>query len=394
MRIAYICADLGIPVFGNKGCSIHVQEVVRAMQARGAEVEIFTMRPEGTPPADLATVRVHALPRLPKGDRASREQAALTANDHLRALLHREAPFDLIYERYSLWSYAGMEYARSADVPGFLEVNAPLIEEQAKYRELIDRKNAEKTADRCFAAATALLAVSREVAMYLLRHPTTCSRVYVVPNGVNPSRFPHGVAPSLPTCPGTWTVGFVGTLKPWHGLSVLVEAFAQLHEVDPGTRLVIVGDGPARERLEADLEAYGLREAAHLHGAVEPAAVPGMLASFDVAVAPYPPLECFYFSPLKVYEYMAAGLPVVASRLGQLEELIEHEVNGLLFTAGSATALAESLQRLRKDPGLCARLGVAARATVLGQHTWDSVVARIFHLADLQRLPTPCIEVG
>ncbi|HMC90550.1 MAG TPA: hypothetical protein VKI17_13430, partial [Gemmataceae bacterium] len=80
MRVAYLCADLGVPVFGCKGCSIHVQEVVRALTRQGAEVELFAMRAAGEPPAGLETVRLHHLPALPKGDCAAREQAALAAN--------------------------------------------------------------------------------------------------------------------------------------------------------------------------------------------------------------------------------------------------------------------------------------------------------------------------
>src|SRR5262249_53202779 len=82
--------------------------------------------------------------------------------------------------------------------------------------------------------------------------------------------------------------------------------------------LLIVGDGPERPRLEADLCARGLRELTQFTGSVDSDEVPGLLASMEVAVAPYPKLASFYFSPLKVYEYMAAGLPIVASRIGQL----------------------------------------------------------------------------
>jgi glycosyltransferase involved in cell wall biosynthesis len=391
MRIAYLCADLGIPVFGRKGCSIHIQEVVRAMQAHGAQVEIFTTRPEGKPPPDLASAPIHALAASLKGDRAWREQAALAANDAVRAILEREGPFDLIYERYSLWNFAGMETAQAMGTPGFLEVNAPLIEEQVQYRSLLDRAGAEKVAGRVFAAATALLAVSQEIATYLERYGGARGRVHVIPNGVDPGRFPPGLPPSLPAPAGTWTVGFVGTLKPWHGLADLVEAFALFHQRHDDTRLLIVGDGPEKARLQADLEKRGLEPAAHLVGAVEPGEVPGLLASMDVAVAPYPALEPFYFSPLKVYEYMAAGLPVIASRLGQLEELIQHGVNGMLFPAGDPIALAAALERLWQDPELCSRLGQAGRISICREHTWEGVVRMIVQLAGLKANVRPQI---
>src|SRR5262245_9661657 len=130
MRIAYVCADQGVPVFGRKGCSIHVQEVVRAFVLLGYEVELFTPRPAGEPPAGLEAVTVRALPLSQNKDPAQREQEALGANAALWFALQRHGPFDLVFERYSLWSFAALEYAQAEKVPSLLEVNAPLVEEQ------------------------------------------------------------------------------------------------------------------------------------------------------------------------------------------------------------------------------------------------------------------------
>jgi glycosyltransferase involved in cell wall biosynthesis len=302
--------------------------------------------------------------------------------------LEQEGPFDLVYERYSLWSFAAMEYARDSGTPGFLEVNAPLIFEQAEHRTLVDRSAAERVAERVFGAATALLAVSAEIAAYLEQYRGTRGRVHIVPNGVDPNRFPPNLTPFCPGPPGSFTVGFVGTLKPWHGLTTLVEAFAILRREPANARLVVVGDGPERSRLEADLAQRGLREAAMFTGAVAPHVVPGLLASMDVAVAPYPQLANFYFSPLKVYEYMAAGLPIVASRVGQLAELLRHEESGLLCPPGDAPALASALERLRGDGDLRRRLGTAARATAFQKHTWAAVARRIISLAHRKSAPS------
>lgn len=387
MRIAYISADHGVPIFGRKGCSVHAQEVLRALLARGARVDLFTSSAEGEVPAGLAPVAVHILPRPPKGEPLVREHAAQAGNAALREQLEAAGPFDFIYERYSLWSYAGMEFARDRGVPGLLEVNAPLIEEQAQYRVLVDRHAAEQTAERVFKAATALLAVSSEVAHYLESFAVARGKVQVVPNGVDPGRFPERLRPTCPASPGVFTVGFVGTLKPWHGLGILVEAFAQLHRGQPQSRLLIVGDGPERERINAALEVRHLAKAAHFTGSVTPSEVPPLLVSMDVGVAPYPSSANFYFSPLKVFEYMAAGLPVVASRIGQLEKLIVPEKNGLLVPPGDAGALAAALERLQMQPELRQRLGRQGREMVLRNHTWDSVAQRILQLACVKRRP-------
>lgn len=384
MKVAYICADPGVPVFGGKGSSLHVQAVIRGLLRRGLEVEVFATRIGGGALAGFENVRVHQLTAIPKDDPAVRERAAIAANTELHASLEAAGgEFDLVYERYSLWSFAGMQWARGRGIPGLIEVNAPLIEEQAAHRVLIDAAAAEQVAADVFGAAAGIVAVSEEIVRYLQRYPGAQRKAHVLANGVDPARFPEGQAPSLPGAPGSFTVGFVGSLKPWHGLPVLVEAFARLHRERPDARLLIVGDGPERGAIESQLAALGVCGAAHFTGAVPAHAVPGLLASMDVATAPYAQSEQCYFSPLKVFEYMAAARAVVASRTGQLETLLDHGTNGCLVPPGDAAALAHALTQLAGDPAGRVRLGHAARATVLRRHTWDQVVEGILTIAAL-----------
>jgi glycosyltransferase involved in cell wall biosynthesis len=103
----------------------------------------------------------------------------------------------------------------------------------------------------------------------------------------------------------------------------------------------------------------------------------------DAGIAPYPATSRFYFSPLKVLEYMAAGLPVVASRLGQIAELVEDGRSGILCPAGDAAALAGALDALRRDPALRARLGAAGCEAARRRHGWDAVVGAILERAGL-----------
>lgn len=388
MRIAYICADPGIPVFGQKGCSIHVQEVIRAFRQWGATVELFAVRWGDEPPADLADLKVHRLPPIPKGEAGLREQTALAINPDLRIDLELNGPFDLIYERYSLWSYSAMEFAQAQRIPGILEVNAPLIEEQAEHRGLVHRQQAEQVAERVFRAASSIVAVSEEVKGYLSRWGIG-EKVQVIPNGVNHKRFNACSHPAIPKNPDTFTVGFVGSLKPWHGLAHLVNAFAQLHQRVPQSRLLIVGDGPQRDTLQAELEQRGLLPLTHLSGAVSPEQIPALLRSMDVAVAPYPANLDFYFSPLKVVEYLAAGLPAVVSDIGQLSHLITHGETGLLCPPGDEGALAETLEHLWHAPERRQRLGQAGQQYILAHHTWERVVEQILGMA-FGQLPELC----
>jgi glycosyltransferase involved in cell wall biosynthesis len=379
MRVAYVCADPGVPAFGQKGSSIHVQSMLRALLHHGATIDLFTMRPGGDPPADLAAVRIHALPR-PHGEPLVRERGLLAANGNLVAALEQAGPFDLYYERYALWSHAGLEWAADRAVPTTLEVNAPLIEEQIRHRGLHHYQLAVATTARAFAAAQVLCAVSSGVAAYLERHPAARGRVHLLPNGVDPARFAPGTPPALPASEH-FTVGFVGTLKPWHGVEHLLSAAALLRDSNVPVRILIVGDGPQRAALEQQAATLRLHEHVVFTGAVAPAAIPGLLRSMHVAVAPYPPLDEFYFSPLKLYEYLAAGVPTVASRIGQIAELISHEHTGLLYPPGDISALAAALKRLSTDTALRTRLAHAGRIFVGRNHSWNSVAMRMLAMS-------------
>jgi glycosyltransferase involved in cell wall biosynthesis len=261
-----------------------------------------------------------------------------------------------------------MQHAAETGVPSILEVNAPLVEEQAEHRRLVDRAEAQRRAATALHLAGAAVCVSEPVAEWVRAvAPTTATRV--VPNGVDPARFGvrPGPVPARHTRP--FTVAFVGTLKPWHGVDVLVRAIAMVDDA----HLIVVGDGPQREPLERLAAELRVGHRITFRGSLAPEAVPAELAGADAAAAPYPTAEC-YFSPLKIVEYLAAGLPVVASRSGQLPQLLTDGEDARLVTPGDAMALSHALAQLRDDDQLRARMGAAARVTAL-HHTWARVVA-------------------
>ena len=355
MRVTYVCADPGVPVFGSKGASVHVQEVLRAFVRRGDDVDLVCVRRGGTAPAGLEGVAVHEV----ADDRAVGE--ALAAGG--RAV----GPPDLVYERYSLTGRAGMLHAVDRGVPSVLEVNSPLIDEQRRYRGVVDAEAAQGVLRDAATAASTVVCVSEPVADWVLALAPG-SRVLVQSNGVDADRVRPGAL--LP--PGPMTVGFVGTFRAWHGLDDLMAAVALV----PDVRLLLVGDGPGRAACEVRATARDLAGRVTLTGSLPPAEVPAQLQRMHVGAAPAPPQAGGYFSPLKVLEYLAAGLPVVASRTGPVEALVEDGRDGLLVEPGDVEALAAALRRLRDDAGLRATLGTAARSTAL-RHTWAGVLDRV-----------------
>ncbi|MFE5292195.1 glycosyltransferase family 4 protein [Isoptericola sp. NPDC056618] len=409
-------SDPGVPVFGRKGSSVHVQAVLRELVRAGAEVHVVTTRPGDDVPEDLTDVVMHRVRVAPTGSTAGRERALRDADDRVGDLLdalHERAGIDLLYERYSLWGTAATAWARDVGVPSVLEVNAPLVAEQRTHRELVDEAAAERCARAAVGAATAVVAVSGPVAAWAAdragEHP---EKVHVLANGVDTGR----IVPAADRCGGrrdlpdssrgrvhgrqgalhvgretsarrvrhdatAFTVLFVGTLKPWHGLDVLVDAFAGVRDRVPDARLLLVGDGPEREAVLARANALGIADAVEHAGAVAPSEVPALLHRADVAVAPYPDLDDFYFSPLKVYEYLAAGLPVVASAVGELPDALEHGRAGVLVPPGDAAALADAVVALAHDGDRRAALGVRARDVAVERHDWSVVVRRALGFA-------------
>lgn len=397
MRVAYVCTDPGVPVFGRKGASVHVQAVISALIRRGAEVALLATRLGGASPSHLEDVRVHPLPMERGRDTAGNEAAAQYADAAVAPVLdalHAEAPIDLVYERYSLWGRTATTWARRHDVPSLLEVNAPLIDEQATHRMLDDRAGAEAVAGQSFRAASAVVCVSDRVADWVRSRSADPSRVHTIGNGVDTARVRPSGRPPTPVTGTPFTVGFVGTLKPWHGVETLLEAVGILHAADRSYRLLLVGDGPQADRLREQADRAGLSHAIRLTGSVDPGEVPGLLHRMDVAVAPYPALEGFYFSPLKVTEYLAAGLPTVASGVGQLTEILDQGRAGVLVPPGDPAALAAAISELRADPARRSELASIGRARAVGHYEWSGVVAGALALVDLDHDRVPEVTRG
>jgi len=378
MRIAYVCTDPGIPVFGAKGASIHVQEMLRAFLKRGAEVTLFSPRMNDPVPVDLDLVHCRPLRgenRAAKPDPVARATQQLALNPKVANALDTNAPFDLVYERYALFAHAAMEWAKQRGVPSILEVNSPLIEEQKQHRSLALEKEAATATSRAMQAAAQVIAVSPAVAEYCAGYGTEAR---VVPNGVNPDRFPVSASHK-----GPFTLGFLGTLKPWHDVDTLIEAFGLLVTDLPEARLLLVGDGPERERLMSRLSAMGLTDRAHFTGALPADQVAPELIRMSVGIACYRQNQPFYFSPLKIYEYMAAGLPIIVSRTGGLEELTGSGQFGLDVPPEDPPALAAALLQLAINAERRMAMGAAARSHVLEHHSWDGIAGSLLARAGI-----------
>lgn len=395
MRLAYLCADRGVPVAGTKGASIHLRAIATALQRRGHQVPILAASSDGAGELDLEVRDIgfdRSLKKLRRAVAADTGNPALAGELHAMLLnrrareeldrLREQAPLDAVYERYSLWSWAGARFTRARRVPLVLEVNAPLIEEQASYRTLELPAAARAIAEEVIRGAELVVAPTAELIDYVAREIGRNGPTEVLPNGVDVDLFrrpatPSGAAWEPP--PGGFVVTFLGSLKPWHGVETLLDAFQRLLAHRPDARLLIVGDGPERGLVDEAQASWG-RGRIYFTDAVAHDQVPYWLSLADVGVAPYPQLESSYFSPLKVVEYMAAGLPVVASSSGQLRDTVQHGKTGLLVEPGDPAVLAEALLELSANPETRRRMGRRARRRAFDRYSWDETARRIEQL--------------
>ncbi len=389
MRIAYICSDRGVALDGQSGSAVHVRDMVAALSGRGHAVTVFSPNPGGARPFGaevvdlsddpvLAALRVRMAKALRESGRErarAAETYSLLLNQTLLARLSRSLRFDFVYERHSLWSIAGLQYAKQAGIPHFLEVNAPLAEQQSAYRALEFVEAAGAIESILFSSTDRMFVTAEALVEYAHARGATRSRVRVLRCGVSASLLARRVVVQ-PSSRSEFVIGFLGSLKPWHGLDVLLDAFAILHADDSTYRLLIVGDGPLRGDLEQRSHELGFAEAVTMTGTVDHAEVGMYLARMDVGVAAYPELSSFYFSPLKIWEYAAGSVPIAASESGELPRLFPHKEAALLHPPGNARKLAKHIQRLRGNPEMAARLARRAYRTA-HLHTWDRLAARV-----------------
>ena len=350
MRLLHVVQDPGIGPGKKKGASVHVEGMRIAFAQLGCEV------------------------------------VALDESDPVLAIaryeeLHEHAPFDCIYERYSLGRAGLALRAAQLSVPHVYEVNAPLAEEETRWRD--GSRSAEEAEERrAFAAATAVLCVSSDCARYSLERGASSQAVYVEPNGVDGELF----APMDAQDPrrrelvpaGRYAIGFHGRLRPWHNFPMLVAACEALVTRGVPVHLVLLGEGD----FEAQLAGRIAPERITRLPWVEHKDVPRVVAACDVLPLTYSPDAPCWFSPLKLLEAMSAGVVPVVPAMGDLEAAVQHESDGLVYRAGDLSALVQALERLWQQPALRQQLAQAARVRA-GQHSWLRIAERV-----LARLPS------
>lgn len=373
MRILYSAIDQVVP--GTKGGSVHVTAVAEGLAALGHEVHVLVTRGAGAWPGG----QVNWIPMAPP---LGANQLRWMRAGAVQAVAKRVQP-DIIMERYYNFGGEAILHARELGARAVLEVNAPVIDHPGSLKPLLDRalvvRPMQQWRERICAAADIIVTPSAGI----LPLETPRAKVLELEWGADTDRFEPGATGPLPFTPPPGVVAvFAGAFRSWHGAIHLAHAVRLLRE--RGRRdisALFIGEGPELAAVQT--------AAAHLDGVVFTGPLPhdrmpAALASAHIGVAPFDvaahkPLALgFYWSPLKIFEYMAAGLPVVAPRVARIPQLVTDGGEGLLYDPADPNGLAAALEALT-DPAMRARLGAAARERAVREYSWSAHCAALSH---------------
>lgn len=336
----------------------------------------------------VADRRRRLFPVPPFARTAAKDALLARASRHFRDVGERpewrDLDLEFVWQHHDLFHRAGAPLARRRGCPLVSFVDAPQVWEAARWG--VHRPGWGHILTRIgelpqLAASDVVVCVSYEVAAEIIRLGVERRRVLVCPTGVDPERFGpetsgdavrerYGLA-------GQFVIGWTGSFRSFHGLEVAVEALACLRRDAPDSRLLLVGDGFDRPRIEAVASSMNVADAVIFTGAVPHLELPQYLAAMDVTVLTTRPGEPFHYSPLKLREYLASGRPVVAPRIGDIARTLEDGKTALLFDLGDTTGLARHLSALRHDAELRSQLGRAGRELILKTGTWDVQLERL-----------------
>jgi len=411
LNIAHLYQESGIRFYEPHAAQLHIYHTIRGLQRTGHEVMLLAL--QGRQVLCTKDLQVFKSDKLPPSHYA---QLGLTGNGlfkrfesgvrRLQSELHlpylalfdsyrmAEAGsihlkgFDLIHERYNLLALGGAWASKKLGIPFVLEVNADLLE-QRKFKGIpergLRRLFAVWATRMCFNAAAQIICISVGLKDHLKSTwNIEESKLTVLPIAADVEAFGLNLnsdhirrSLGLTTEP---VVMWVGGFYPWHDLDLLLKSFALVLQRHPNAKLVLVGDGQTRQSIAQKVQKNGLQQSVIMTGAIAHTSVPEMLSIADVAVVPSAPVPASHGgtgTPLKLFEYMAAGKAIVATAQNHAAEVIQDSHNGLLVEAGNVNRFAEAVLTLLNDPLERLRLGQNARQQAIELYSWEQYTRKL-----------------
>ncbi len=298
-------------------------------------------------------------------------------------LIRRFEPV-MIYQRLSVFNFAGGIIAKRANVPMILEANASEVWAKKNWSRLFF----DSLASRCESIALNLsdkISIVSEIVMeQLSKYNVPEGRFIVSPNGVNADEFNPNIDGSEVRnrydLDQKIVIGFIGTFTKWHGVETLCDAAITAIKQDLRLRFLMIGDGDLKSALQNKVAEMKYEQYFVFTGLIPHHEAPRYLAACDILVSPHLGFTDgtkFFGSPTKLFEYMAMGKPIIASKLEQIGEIIIDGVNGLWMIPGSQEELAEKILLLASDTKLRRQLGNEARNESEKKYTWKANVENL-----------------
>ncbi len=384
MRILYVAA--AIEVGSTSGGSTHLNEVACGLRALGHEVLVVARSLPGAPNQQTSFLNDCQAPvRIV---RPRKELALLGLLVVSKAM--RDFRPDVVMERFYNFAGAGILLAYRRGIPSLLEVNAPIIDPPNSLKTRLDRLFLGRM--RWWAVRQAKWSAAIVTPLNTTIPPEVPrDKIHELPWGANVTRFDpqlrvtrRAELDALATAFNLDRSGpvavFLGSFRAWHGVAGFVEAARRLIASGSKLSFLAVGGGPELASFTEQSHSWGLPEGRLVLTGPQPHdRVPLLLALGDVGVAPFDlsahePLRTFgfYWSPLKVFEYMAMGMPVVTVDVPPLNNIVREGQEGLLYPSGDVAALISALATLEADAALRAAMATSARARVVERFSWQA----------------------
>lgn len=403
MKVLYISSRLNVP----DGSSVHGRAFVASVIKLGHEIHTY--------PEIGSLPEVYSKPNFKKKDlnfyfRKLRPESVLgkirsldyrisilfaffggltdSIRDYfrIRKIVKEFKPDIIVYRQY-LYNYAPIWAAKVSGLSTVAEVNSiksveiGLSQNNPPWMSVV--KWAEKypliRSDKIFCVSSAIKKDLDQI--------VNGNLVSVIPNGVDGDVFdrnaydPRKIKEELGIA-GKTVLGYAGSYKSWHGVSLTVNVIEKLRNTHPDFHLLLIGRGETFQKVKEQIQINKLESFVTQIDYVPHAEMPKYLSIIDVALMTYPIFEGFYFSPLKMYEYMAVGMPVVSTNIGQIGDVIENDKTGVLVDDPTADNFVLAILSITEHTDNLAKISAYSRKVAIEKHSWIVNAKAVLELAE------------
>lgn len=382
LSILYLIGDRGLDLTKGEGFKIHIQKIIEGLQKKGHNVFLLTINEK------------QSLPEF--------EKHLTIRHSYLRFFFHRLFPFtgttnsinimlhiiklnkiyqfNVIHERFGLYAFGGILTSRLLGIPHVTEINGPAVEEKKLFTKdipPIQKLTVKMIRKFCLHFTHHIIAVSNNLKNFLIENSIVKdpNKIVVLPNAADTQAFDKdfdiaGIKKSL-SLEGKFIIAYTGTLQVWYAIEDIIYALPLVLREIPNAILLIIGEGQASEKLENLSKELKITDKVRFTGYINHMKIPEILSIADVVIAPFKEIGITFFgSAIKIFEYLSAGKPIVATKIGQIAEILQDQYTALLVEPSAVEEIANAIIRLARDDEL--RNYLSKNAKIESQkYSWD-----------------------